>query len=271
MWRWIWYFWDAGILKVSEEYSGDQDQWRHDWLQFHHYSVFEGKSAILVQILLKCNQKLLCILPQLFPTTSVSIQSTIIELLCQLLEFDVEYITLDPKNVFLDYILQHVEAIKSENYRGADTTCPEIIKFFWILAKSEKKDSITNPKIFEMLTVFLQSAKITLKNCGLKMLVILAKEVFEDSKLTENCRLNNCECGQKEICLRLMVENLSEENEVSFKLTQIIWFINSYNVYLKWVQICEMITKYLLLRRVFFYFFFKSKSFKYRSRSNWPH
>lgn len=54
---------------------------------------------------------------QLFTKTNSDVQSVILDMICQALEYKVNYCLLDANNVFIDFVLKLLELIESGTVR----------------------------------------------------------------------------------------------------------------------------------------------------------
>uniref|UniRef100_A0A6B2E671 Huntingtin n=1 Tax=Phlebotomus kandelakii TaxID=1109342 RepID=A0A6B2E671_9DIPT len=127
----------------------------------HHLKIFEPMVIHSLRLFMKANSKL---------------QAVILELLCQLLDFKVNYYLLDANNVFIEYILRHLEIIETGSVRKCEVVIGSIYKFLFHLCKSKDKKIITIPKIINITDNLLANSGI--RTCSIRALVELGHELF---------------------------------------------------------------------------------------------
>ncbi|GAB0090643.1 huntingtin [Sergentomyia squamirostris] len=114
---------------------------------------------------------------RLFMKANSSLQSIILDLLCQLLDFRVNYYLLDANNVFIEFIMRHLEIMETGCVRKCEMVIGSIYKFLFHLCKqSKEKKLITIPKIINITDNLL--ANSTIRKCSIRALVELGHELF---------------------------------------------------------------------------------------------
>lgn len=114
-------------------------------------------------------------------------------MLCQLLEFKVNYCLLDSNNVFTDFLLKYLEMIETGSVRKSEILIGNIMKFLFHLSKQKDKKIITIPKIINITDNLLANNNI--RSCSVLSLVELAYELF----FNENVILDTTELYTKEL------------------------------------------------------------------------
>lgn len=109
---------------------------------------------------------------QLFMTSNPRLQSTILDLLCQLLILKVNYNLLDSNQVFLNFIFQQLESIEVDRVRNVEYGIENTLRFLFLV--NNKLVSI--PKLINITDTLLANCSIT--KCGIRALVQLSYEIF---------------------------------------------------------------------------------------------
>lgn len=111
---------------------------------------------------------------RMFSKSNARLQATILDMLCQLLEFNVNYMQLDAKKVFVDFVMRQLEYIESGLVMDGEILAPRIVQFLIYLTKLKDKKLITIPKIINIVDNLLAVAT----NCGVEALLVLTMELF---------------------------------------------------------------------------------------------
>lgn len=130
-------------------------------------------------------------------------------MLCQLLEFKVNYCLLDSNNVFTDFLLKYLEMIETGSVRKSEILIGNIMKFLFHLTKQKDKKIITIPKIINIADNLLANNNI--RNCSVLSLVELAYELFfnENIILLDRTELYTKELNtQKEVVFSMLIKFL---------------------------------------------------------------
>lgn len=115
---------------------------------------------------------------RMFSKTPAKLQSKILEMLCQLLEYNVNYMQLDAKKVFVDFVMRQLDYIESGLVLDGKLLAPKIIQFLIYLTKLKDKKLITIPKIINIIDNLLAMTNPIVKECGVESLLVLTTELF---------------------------------------------------------------------------------------------
>lgn len=115
---------------------------------------------------------------RLFSKSPAKLQTIILDLLCQLLEFNINYMQLDAKKIFVDFVLRQLEYIEDGLVIDSEILTPKIFEFLIYLTKLKDKKLLTMPKIINLIDVQLAATNKHAKECGIQALLILVKEVY---------------------------------------------------------------------------------------------
>lgn len=132
-------------------------------------------------------------------------------MLCQLLEFKVNYCLLDSNNVFTDFLLKYLEMIETGSVRKSEILIGNIMKFLFHLSKQKDKKIITIPKIINITDNLLANNNI--RCCSVLSLVELAYELFfnENIILLDTTELYTKELNtQKEVVFSMLIKFLDD-------------------------------------------------------------
>ncbi|KAJ6637731.1 Huntingtin [Pseudolycoriella hygida] len=142
---------------------------------------------------------------KIFSKSDTSIQSAILDMLCQALDFNVNYSLLDSNNVFLDFVLKLAELIETGVVRESEIVVPSIIKFLFCLTKEKERNLITIPKIINITdTLLANDAK-----SGSSALNELAFKFFFDESVCDDAGFSVKDINtQKEVALRMLIKFL---------------------------------------------------------------
>ncbi|CRL05136.1 CLUMA_CG018007, isoform A [Clunio marinus] len=115
---------------------------------------------------------------RIFSKSPAKLQATVLDMLCQLLEFNVNYMQLDAKKVFVDFVMRQLEYLESGFVIDGDVLAPKIIHFLIYLTKLKDKKLTTIPKIINIIDNLLASTNPTVTTCGVEALLMLSMELF---------------------------------------------------------------------------------------------
>lgn len=127
---------------------------------------------------IKCFDPLVIQSLRLFSKAHAVLQALILDMLCQLLEFNVNYMALDSKKVFVDFVMKQLEYIENGLVLQADILGPKIVQFLTCLTKVKDKKLLTIPKIINIIDNLLATTNVMVKNCGVQALMVLVMELF---------------------------------------------------------------------------------------------
>lgn len=170
---------------------------------------------------------------KLFTKSNSSVQSQILEMLCQLLEFKVNYCLLDANSVFIEFVLRHVDIIETGVVRKSEILIPSIMRFLFSLTRQKEKKMMTIPKVINITDNLL--ANNAIRNGSIVSLVELAYEIFFNQKINRSMMVPSPGAGgepeqtqikdlntQKEVVSSMLVKFLDyPEVSVRFFLSSI--------------------------------------------------
>lgn len=145
---------------------------------FEHVSSLKTVEMIFDDSLIKSFDAIVIYSLRLFSKSTAKLQANILDLLCQLLEFSVNYMQLDAKKIFIEFVLRQLEYIEDGLVIDAEILTPKIIEFLIHLTKLKDKKLITMPKIINLIDVQLAATNPHAKECGIQALLTLSKEIF---------------------------------------------------------------------------------------------
>ncbi|XP_062536055.1 huntingtin [Armigeres subalbatus] len=146
---------------------------------------------------------------KIYSKTTAKVQTVILKLLCQLLDFNINYQLLDSSNVFVESVLKHVELLETGSIPDAERLMPCIVKFLFILSHSKDRAKIINiPKIINICDNLLANALI--RKTAIASLQSLVHEIFLLYKVAPSglgSELLMAEVAtQKEVILNMMIK-----------------------------------------------------------------
>ncbi|XP_062702131.1 huntingtin [Aedes albopictus] len=146
---------------------------------------------------------------KIYSKTSAKVQTTILETLCQLLDFNINYQLLDSSNVFVESVLKHVELLETGSIVDSERLMPKIVKFLFLLCHSKDRAKIINiPKIINICDNLLANALI--RKTAIASLQALVHEIFflyRVAPADRNSELIMAEVAtQKEVILNMMIK-----------------------------------------------------------------
>lgn len=141
---------------------------------------------------------------KIYSKTSVAVQTAILELLCQLLDYSINYQLLDSSNVFVECVLKHVELLETGTIRGSEVLIGRIIKFLILLPHTKERSKIVDiPKIINICDNMLANGLI--RDTAIASLQVLAHEIFFLNRAVDQTNLGE-HATQKEVILNMMIK-----------------------------------------------------------------
>ncbi|XP_055525151.1 huntingtin [Wyeomyia smithii] len=146
---------------------------------------------------------------KIFSRTTTRVQTAILDMLCQLLDYSINYHMLDSSNVFVDYVFKHVELLETGMIQDAEQLIGKIVKFLFLLSQSKDRSKIvTIPKIINICDNLLANGMI--RGVAIASLQALALEIFFLNRLPlpeqENEVLLSELATQKEVVLNMIMK-----------------------------------------------------------------
>lgn len=145
---------------------------------FDHVCSLKSVEMIFDDSLIKSFDAIVIYSLRLFSKSPAKLQTNILDLLCQLLEFNVNYMQLDAKKIFVEFVLRQLEYTEDGLVIDGEILTPKIIEFLIHLTKLKDKKLITMPKIINLVDVQLAATNSHAKECGIQALLTLSKEIF---------------------------------------------------------------------------------------------
>uniref|UniRef100_A0A182NCJ2 Huntingtin n=1 Tax=Anopheles dirus TaxID=7168 RepID=A0A182NCJ2_9DIPT len=146
---------------------------------------------------------------KIFTKTRSSAQAHILQLLCQLLDFSINYQLLDANSLFVESIVKHVEYIESGTLDDADELMRQVVRFlFQLCGLVREKPLVTVPKIINICDNLL--ANHVIRRTAIASVQALSHELFllrlSDNNLAAKV-LEAAESNtQKEVVLNMLIK-----------------------------------------------------------------
>lgn len=177
-----------------------------------YYEFCKGKTVISVSDLgsyIKQFEQMVIACLKIYSKTTAQVQTVILELLCQLLDFNINYQLLDSSNVFVESVLKHIELLETGSIPKSERLMPNIVKFLFLLSHSKDRSKIINiPKIINICDNLLANA--LLRKTAIASLQTLVHEIFFLHRIAPADRTSElilAEIGtQKEVALNMMIK-----------------------------------------------------------------
>lgn len=145
---------------------------------FKSYNATEIIKENSIEISIKLFDPLVIQCLRLFSKSPAKTQAIILDMLCQLLEFNVSYMQLDSKKVFVDFVMRQLDFLEGGQVIDGHLLAPKIVEFLIFLAKLKDKKLVTIPKIINIIDTLLAATNQVVKDCGIDAMLVLAMELF---------------------------------------------------------------------------------------------
>ncbi|XP_058457032.1 huntingtin [Malaya genurostris] len=166
---------------------------------------------------------------KIFSRASVRVQTVTLELLCDLLDCGINYQQLDSGNVFVDYVLKHVELLETGTIRDSEQLICKIVQFLFRLSSKERTKIVNIPKIINICDNLLANGLI--RGVAIEALQVLAHEIFFLSRLPLQDQQNEVllaeDATQKEVVLNMMIK--FPENVCSYRIAPMVLMVGKYS------------------------------------------
>ncbi|XP_052866006.1 huntingtin [Anopheles cruzii] len=200
------FFKEISILQEPSEAAS-----REFYARYYDFCKAKSKSATPeTGAYVKLFEPLVIACLKMFTKVRSPIQADILEMLCQLLDFNIIYHQLDTSNVFVESILKHIEHIERGTVDDADRLMPRVVRFlFQLSALSHEKPLVTVPKIINICDNLL--ANHLIRRTAIASVQALALEVFllrcksKEANVAKEFELNECRT-QKEVVLNMLIK-----------------------------------------------------------------
>ncbi|XP_049538102.1 huntingtin [Anopheles darlingi] len=163
---------------------------------------------------------------KMFGRVQSSVQADILEMLCQLLDFNINYQLLDASSIFVETILKHVEYVERDTVDDAEHLMRQVVRFlFKLSALNRDKPIVTVPKIINICDNLL--ANHLIRQTAIASVKALSHEVFllcasnGSGTSSKGFELTEC-CTQKEVVINMLIK-FPEELEVYHILPMIVY------------------------------------------------
>ncbi|XP_053680458.1 huntingtin [Anopheles nili] len=146
---------------------------------------------------------------KLFTKMSSGVQANILQLLCQLLDFNINYQLLDGSNVFVESIFKHIECIERGTVDDSEALMRQVVRFlFQLSGLVREKPLVSIPKIINICDNLL--ANNVIRRTAIASVQALSHEIFLlrlSSKSIASKVFEAAECStQKEVVLNMLIK-----------------------------------------------------------------
>uniref|UniRef100_A0A182JQB4 Huntingtin n=1 Tax=Anopheles christyi TaxID=43041 RepID=A0A182JQB4_9DIPT len=146
---------------------------------------------------------------KIFTKMRPTVQASILQLLCQLLDFNINYQLLDASNVFVESIFKHIESIERSTIDDSEELMRQVVRFlFQLSGLVREKPLVTIPKIINICDNLL--ANNVIRRTAIASVQALSHEVFLlrlSRKSMVPKVLEAAECStQKEVVLNMLIK-----------------------------------------------------------------
>uniref|UniRef100_A0A182M0T8 Huntingtin n=1 Tax=Anopheles culicifacies TaxID=139723 RepID=A0A182M0T8_9DIPT len=191
---------DPIAVVASEEFFG------------RYYDFCKAKSKPLtpeIGAFVKLFEPLVITCLKIFTKMRSAVQASILHLLCQLLDFNINYQLLDANNVFVESIFKHIESIERGTIDDSEELMRQVVRFlFQLSGLIREKPLVTIPKIINMCDNLL--ANNVIRRTAIASVQALSHEIFllrlSRSSMAPKV-LEAAECNtQKEVVLNMLMK-----------------------------------------------------------------
>uniref|UniRef100_A0A182W2X9 Huntingtin n=1 Tax=Anopheles minimus TaxID=112268 RepID=A0A182W2X9_9DIPT len=191
---------DPAVVVATEEFFG------------RYYDFCKAKSKPLtpeIGAFVKLFEPLVITCLKIFTKMRSAVQANILHLLCQLLDFNINYQLLDANNVFVESIFKHIESIERGTIDDSEELMRQVVRFlFQLSGLVREKPLVTIPKIINMCDNLL--ANNVIRRTAIASVQALSHEIFL-LRLSRNSLvpkvLEAAECNtQKEVVLNMLMK-----------------------------------------------------------------
>uniref|UniRef100_A0A182YG60 Uncharacterized protein n=1 Tax=Anopheles stephensi TaxID=30069 RepID=A0A182YG60_ANOST len=147
---------------------------------------------------------------KIFTKMRSSVQASILHMLCQLLDFNINYQLLDANSLFVDSIFKHIESIERGTIDDSEELMRQVVRFlFQLSGLVREKPLVTIPKIINICDNLL--ANNVIRRSAIASVQALTHEIFL-LRLSRNSTvpkqvLEAAECNtQKEVVLNMLMK-----------------------------------------------------------------
>nr|XP_040221323.2 huntingtin [Anopheles coluzzii] len=146
---------------------------------------------------------------KLFTKMRPTVQASILQLLCQLLDFSINYQLLDASNVFVESIFKHIESIERSTIDDSEELVRQVVRFLFQLSGLVREQPlVTIPKIINICDNLL--ANNVIRRTAIASVQALSHEVFllrlsRSSALPKVLEASECST-QKEVVLNMLIK-----------------------------------------------------------------
>ncbi|XP_050082071.1 huntingtin [Anopheles aquasalis] len=213
--------------RATEISEGSEVISKEFYARYYDFCKPKHKSASLeIGAYVKLFEPLVIACLKMFGRVQSSVQADILEMLCQLLDFNINYQLLDASSIFVETILKHVEYIERGTVDDAEHLMRQVVRFlFKLSALNRDKPMVTVPKIINICDNLL--ANHLIRQTAIASVKALSHEVFlvrsfnGSATSSKGFELTEC-CTQKEVVMNMLIK-FPEELEVYHILPMILY------------------------------------------------
>ncbi|XP_053669287.1 huntingtin [Anopheles marshallii] len=146
---------------------------------------------------------------KMFTKMRSTVQANILQMLCQLLDFNINYQLLDANNVFVESIFKHIESIERGTVDDSDVVMRQVVRFLFQLSGLVRdKPLVTIPKIINLCDNLL--ANHVIRRTAIASVQALSHEIFllrpsRNSIVPKVLEAAEC-ITQKEVVLNMLMK-----------------------------------------------------------------
>uniref|UniRef100_A0A182SEX2 Huntingtin n=1 Tax=Anopheles maculatus TaxID=74869 RepID=A0A182SEX2_9DIPT len=147
---------------------------------------------------------------KVFTKVRSSVQASILHMLCQLLDFNINYQLLDANSLFVDSIFKHIESIERGTIDDSEELMRQVVRFlFQLSGLVREKPLVTIPKIINICDNLL--ANNVIRRTAIASVQALTHEIFllrlSRNSIVPKQLLEADECNtQKEVVLNMLMK-----------------------------------------------------------------
>uniref|UniRef100_A0A2M4B803 Huntingtin n=2 Tax=Anopheles marajoara TaxID=58244 RepID=A0A2M4B803_9DIPT len=220
--------------RATETSEGSEVISKEFYDRYYDFCKPKHKSASLeIGAYVKLFEPLVIACLKMFGRVQSSVQADILEMLCQLLDFNINYQLLDASSIFVETILKHVEYIERGTVDDAEHLMRQVVRFlFKLSALNRDKPMVTVPKIINICDNLL--ANHLIRQTAIASVKALSHEVFllcssnGSGTSSKGFELTEC-CTQKEVVMNMLIK-FPEELEVYNILPMILFSERLYDL-----------------------------------------
>uniref|UniRef100_A0A182PKS6 Huntingtin n=1 Tax=Anopheles epiroticus TaxID=199890 RepID=A0A182PKS6_9DIPT len=178
-----------------------------------YYDFCRSKSKPItpeIGALVKLFEPLVITCLKMFTKMRPAVQAGILQMLCQLLDFNINYQLLDASNAFVESILKHIETVERSTIDDSEELMRQVVRFLFQLSGLVREKPLTTiPKIINVCDNLL--ANNVIRRTAIASVQALTHEVFllrlSRKSVLPKVLLEAAECStQKEVVLNMLIK-----------------------------------------------------------------